>query len=340
MKKQNIFPFFVYVFLLLFLFPVQTEAKETLAERKKMAVDEIYQCLLAFEDYADISEYQIPYSEKTATALFDRALDKNLYLFNILANVSDFTNNDGFCSCYTQGSYLVGFEFNYKGYSASTLNRQYKKLYSEVARIKKELNLSSLTPEWAVLEVHDYIALHTDYDPSKKPKRRSFTAYGALISGKAVCSGYSTACELLLSSVGIKSKIVTSNVMDHAWNIVKLGNKWYHLDITWDDPYINKKNYVSYQFFLKTDKEFKSNQKTPHYGWKTNIKCTSTKYQNIPLTDNTTLSHLEDGWYVPAKTKKGIYYYKKYNFSFTRREKAILSVNLIDLTLKKNLSMD
>ncbi len=46
----------------------------------------------------------------------------------------------------------------------------------------------------------------------------------------------------------------------HAWNIVKIKNKWYHVDCTYDDPIVNgsfNNRNVFLDFFLKTDKEMR-----------------------------------------------------------------------------------
>lgn len=337
MKKCQRQVFFLSLCFFLFFCVQPVNGKENLTTRKEKAACQIYECLSTFDTYVDISEYQIPYSSATATSLFDLALEKDLYLFNILANVSDFSKVDDFCSCYTEGNYLVAFEFDYGNYSADTLQNQYDTLKKKVLSISNELQLSQISDEWAVASVHNYIALHTDYDQAKHPKRKSYTAYGALVNGKAVCSGYSTACELLLKTAGVPCRIITSNKMDHAWNIVKLKGKWYHMDITWDDPYVNKKNYVSYRFFLKTDKELKSDKKSPHYGWSSSVKCTSNRYKNIPATDNSRLVYCNEGWYYAKKNKSGIYYYQKYNFSFTKRKKTSVNWNLVSLTVKKNI---
>lgn len=295
-----------------------------LTKAGQQASEAIYQCLADYDTYVDISKFRIPYSDKMATTLFDTALEQDLYLFNTLANTGDLS--DDFCSCYTTNGYFTAFEFDYGIYNAATLRNQYSKLKTKALSIIKELKLGQLSKERAVLAVHDYIALHTAYDESKHPKRTSYTAYGALVKESAVCSGYSTACELLLSAKKIPSIVVSSDSMDHAWNIIKLGKHWYHMDITWDDPYPGKSNYVSYRFFLRTDKEIKNNKKNPHYDWDSaGIKCTSKTYSKIPTGSNSSLFHEGKYWYRAVKTKSNTYTYYRYNFKCTSKKKLVTS---------------
>ena len=81
-----------------------------------------------------------------------------------------------------------------------------------------------------LLYLHDYLITHTDYTADLH------TAYDCLVSGKAVCSGYAWAFDYLCSKVGIPCEYVISDEMNHAWNMVTLGNKKYFIDCTWDDP--------------------------------------------------------------------------------------------------------
>lgn len=63
------------------------------------------------------------------------------------------------------------------------------------------------------------------------------TAYGALVMNEAYCDGYAYAMKLMLSRAGIEAYTVYGNAndADHAWNLVKIGGEYYHLDVLWDD---------------------------------------------------------------------------------------------------------
>lgn len=59
-------------------------------------------------------------------------------------------------------------------------------------------------------------------------------ADAALYEGKAQCSGYAAALNLMLRHIGIESMVVNSDT--HAWNKVRINGEWYNCDATWDDP--------------------------------------------------------------------------------------------------------
>lgn len=90
-----------------------------------------------------------------------------------------------------------------------------------------------------VVYFHDYLISHTVYGfLDADMEEESYTAFGALTQGKAVCNGYAEAMELLLLCSNVESYMVVGSAdgESHAWNIVKIDGEWYHVDATWDDP--------------------------------------------------------------------------------------------------------
>lgn len=112
-----------------------------------------------------------------------------------------------------------------------------------------------------ILAVHDYLVNTTVYDKAKtNGNSLRHTAYGCLVEGKAVCEGYSKAFHLLMKNLKIESGICSGIAKReaHAWNYVKLGQNYYWIDVTWDDPVCQKKNnefakWISHDYFLLND---------------------------------------------------------------------------------------
>ena len=86
------------------------------------------------------------------------------------------------------------------------------------------------------------------------------TAYGALVSGNAVCAGYARAYQLLLLEAGIPCTYIkgssidpnTGKTEDHAWNLLWLDGKCYYTDVTWDDQ---GSNGVFHEYFNMSKEE-------------------------------------------------------------------------------------
>ena len=99
--------------------------------------------------------------------------------------------------------------------------------------------------------VHDALASAVTYDLTADMNQ---SAYSALVKGKSVCAGYARAYQYLLQQLGIPCYYCTGySGGDHAWNIVKLDDGYYNVDVTWDDAAA-----IRYDYFNKTDADFAS----------------------------------------------------------------------------------
>ncbi len=96
-------------------------------------------------------------------------------------------------------------------------------------------NNSSLSDTEKALLLHDRLAIHTEYNFETGIDMRNHSAYGALARKTAVCQGYAMAYMYLLQRVGIENYYCSSESLNHGWNIVYIGGKAYHVDVTWDD---------------------------------------------------------------------------------------------------------
>lgn len=54
----------------------------------------------------------------------------------------------------------------------------------------------------------------------------------------------------LLREAGLSCAIASSENINHAWNIVKIHGKWYHIDATWDDPVWDMPGRSYHDYFL------------------------------------------------------------------------------------------
>lgn len=116
----------------------------------------------------------------------------------------------------------------------------------------KEIITDNMTNEEKIKQVHDYIIDNTTYDTLKTNNinddtYKSNTAYGVLVQGYGICSGYSDTISIFLNKLNIENYKISNNT--HIWNLVYLNGVWSHLDATWDDP-ISKYNENRDTYFL------------------------------------------------------------------------------------------
>ncbi|MCR5134741.1 MAG: hypothetical protein K6B12_03810 [Clostridiales bacterium] len=57
------------------------------------------------------------------------------------------------------------------------------------------------------------------------------TPYGALIKHRAVCAGYATTFRMFMQMLDIECMVVHSTDLIHSWDLVKIDDHWYHVDI-------------------------------------------------------------------------------------------------------------
>lgn len=113
------------------------------------------------------------------------------------------------------------------------------------------------------LYIHDWLINNCKYIITDADYGEEYTAYGAIVNGKATCEGYSKAAQLLMHEVGIDNYVVggsatnsSGKAQPHMWNIVKINGNWYNLDVTWDDPVSDDgKNHLIHTYFNLTDEE-------------------------------------------------------------------------------------
>ena len=110
-----------------------------------------------------------------------------------------------------------------------------------------------------------------------------FSEYGVFVKGRAVCEGYAKAYKMLMDIADIDCIIVTGTVgendISHAWNMIKLDNSWYHVDVTYDDPNPETKEIV-YLYMNITDEIIEKDHK-----WNKNNtpEANDTKYDYVKI---------------------------------------------------------
>ena len=116
------------------------------------------------------------------------------------------------------------------------------------------------------LAIHDFILENVTYDKLKK--QYSHEIIGPLQQGVGVCEGIAKTVKLLCGCLGIECVIAVSEAAPdrgiryrHAWNVLKMGGNWYHLDATFDNS-LGRYGTKRFDYFNLDDKRiFKDPQK-------------------------------------------------------------------------------
>ena len=148
--------------------------------------------------------------------------------------------------CWITGDLLLTYD-----HDAREIARQQVAITERVEEIVDEI----ITPTMSALEmqtvINNFLVENATYDFGALENAEqnnfmyvdpeyydSFTAYGILINGVGVCSGYADAFTLIANRAGLESVIVTGYLqgsLPHAWNRVNIDGQWYTLDVTNND---------------------------------------------------------------------------------------------------------
>lgn len=239
----------------------------------------VVDALLGFEPEIDVTKFVVEYGWD-----HDRICDR---YFDVLWNNPQvfYVTKRAQCQCSRCGDIVTRFVITDIRYGIA--KDEYPRRKAELDEIVDEILAgvdSSMSDVDKARLLHDYIVRVCEYDKVEADRNGgsplSRTAYGALVLRLAVCEGYTMAYRYLLDKVGIRSEEVLSEKMKHCWNYLNLAGKWYHVDVTWDDPcYAGKdpdKDEISHEFFLLSDSAIQAKQ---HHDW---------DVRGLPPADDTT----------------------------------------------------
>ncbi len=183
-------------------------------------------------------------------------------------NCNQFWTNNLISYSYNPATqYVTSFTPSY----VSSLTGKKATFDSAVTSLYNSIGITSNMSDFEkTLRIHDALIAWVSYDSATAGSGTysvSHTSYGAIVNKTAVCQGYAGAYQLLLSMAGIQSHLLvgqggaaaaTSSGVNHAWNLVRLGNKYYLTDVTWDDQGkdSNNNDRIYYQYLNRSSAFF------------------------------------------------------------------------------------
>lgn len=274
----------------------QSELDEaTIASLKtdiKAAWDEMSETL-DLNDYSFSQEVFI----NEVLPLYSTVLNENPNYFYVTGSFSYYTTTK-----------IIKPRYNFKKDELAAANKRFD---AAVADALEHVRLDSMSDMDIALALHDYLVLTAEYDVAAYEAetvtdRNTFSAYGVLVNKLGVCQSYTLAYNYLLGLCGIDSSFITTKLPDgvgHIWSLVKIGDEYYQTDVTWDDPIIDKKGVVTYDYFLLNDDEFAADEKHGT-SYSNPYPTASTAFSNAfwRLT-NTGVAYLDGNYYFTIKNE-------------------------------------
>lgn len=162
---------------------------------------------------------------------------------------------------------------------------------ARIARLTRDAK--TLSESEKILFLHRFITENVRYDKLEKPY--SHEIIGPLTQGVGVCEGIAKTVKILADSMGLNCLVVLSAPEEgkkygHAWNVIRRGKAWYHMDVTFD---------------LSLG------------------RCGETRYDYCMLGDTAIYrDHVKPVYAVPECADGSGFYYKEQRLSLTKTEDA------------------
>lgn len=152
----------------------------------------------------------------------------------------------------------VTFDISYT-YDKATFDKMSAAYEKRIDKVLAKLNDDMTTYE-KIKKIHDLLINNAEYNVDAP---NSSNIYGTIVKKKGKCDGYSKTFSYICSKAGIRTVTVIGKDMNstddimHMWNKVYYKNKWYNVDVTWDDPVGNMTDNMTYNYFMVSDKSLK-----------------------------------------------------------------------------------
>lgn len=197
-----------------------------------------------------LPDYTISYSSLS----LERATD--IFLMFNYSNQQYYFINGGYAYIESRGILVPTF---YTEFQSGSKRSQATQAMKNTITSWESTIASAGSTEQKAKAAHDLIAKKVQYDDNyltnpENPFHQS--AYSVFCDDHSVCAGYTKAFEMLMNGAGIDTIALLST--DHAWNMIRINDSWYHTDCTWDDMDGYSGYEMIYNFFNRSESVIRS----------------------------------------------------------------------------------
>ena len=192
-------------------------------------------------EYIDLSPISKKYSAKECEELYTNFLFTNpdLPLYAVWEQPMDDTET---YVTAIRPAYIFNDEASDELY-ATALNKLVTGICAYAAR--------GNTPLEKALLVYDKISNDYYYTPGEITHEHR-TPFSFMKNGHGVCQGFSLLIKLVFDRLHIENYVNLCNAANHSWNYIKIGGRWYHMDVTYGAS-SNTPGFVDHKYFLLSD---------------------------------------------------------------------------------------
>lgn len=245
---------------------------QQLSDREKTLYKAIYSAVTKYETKVVVKN--IHYSKEDIDKVYLAVLNDNPHFFYFDQRRLEYRWD------------LASVEINLNYLLSEADCRKYAKIVNEKAgKILQYAKLDGKSDYEKVKTIHDILSGRVQYAYEWLDCDRGMeflyahSILGVFCPKKSVCEGIAKAYKLLLNAVGVKCIVVSgqlksdSTSANHAWNIVKIDGKTYHVDST-NDICNSTKEYTNYDYFCLSDEQISFS----HSGFDGMPQCDDIKY--------------------------------------------------------------
>lgn len=228
-------------------------AYDTLTDTQKALYDEVLPKIAAIEDFTYRAD-EYGYDTLNDLLLVSTAIDEDHPEYEIYYQIVDVIADDERTTESLRSYYYMPADSS----AEITTPEEKDALRHELAVFDAVCDLvAAAIPEDATTYdkyrfLASYITLVTDYDDDFMGGIQIGTAYGAILGGRSICEGYSVGFRYLCQKADLWCELVTglAGDMSHAWNLVRVSNGTYHVDVTWSDSGYTPGTHGWYNYFM------------------------------------------------------------------------------------------
>ena len=242
----------------------------------------LYQAAAAGEKGANLSDFRL--TKEEVLQLYSDLVGSAPELFYLDKKIQYFYGSQSFARTVTSVEFF---------YTMTTEERVSAKIAyeKELSEIVSQVD-SSLSEAEKALWVHDYLVASFGYDSEMK----NYSAYSLFRDRKGVCQAYALAYTAILRRLGMEAVMIASPSQGHAWNLVKVNGRWYHVDVASDDPNPDFLGQVLHENFLLSDAEIALTS-TMHSAWESSLTCSSSYSPALWKGVRSRMVWLDGRWY-------------------------------------------